>query len=246
MYQYEVLGRISEVAGKYMPHRDDNVLIDVDGEEFVLFIVKTAKRRGRLRPCAVPLNKEYDPWTTEIYDYIQGEEEYPFSLHENVETSKTYAMKHSRRMFKGLYWPMIDYTRQSIRPYTEDLVIARRYGDDGFEEYLVSFPDGMRSWTKDKDFIKFSVKVEERWKRATNHVIRKRRTITLFNDYLFDSFDMSTVGGWTSTNVEQGIPQALKHYLHMDLRESKAALPQLEKQARRYAKKLLVPYSLFV
>ena len=45
-YQYETLGRISEVAGKYMPHRDDHILIEVEGGEFVMFIVKTAKRKG--------------------------------------------------------------------------------------------------------------------------------------------------------------------------------------------------------
>jgi len=245
MYQYQTLGRISEVAGKYMPHKDDSILINVDNEEFVLFIVKTAKRRGRLRPCALPLNTEYDPWTAEIYDYIQGEENYPFKLHGNVETSKTYAMNHARKMFEGLMWPMIDYTSQSERPYTEDLVLSKRYGDHGFEEYLVSFSDGMRSWTKSKEIVKFSVKVEERWKRATSHVLRKRRTLTLANDYLFDGIDLAYIGGWTEHTQQQNMPPALKHYMFMDLRSSREALPQLEKQARRYARKLLISYNLF-
>lgn len=65
-YQYEILGRISEVAGKYMPHKEDHIIIDVEGEEFVMFVVKTAKRDAYLRPCARPLNPKYDPWSKEL------------------------------------------------------------------------------------------------------------------------------------------------------------------------------------
>lgn len=244
-YQYETLGRISEVAGKYMPHRDDHFFIEVEGEEFVLFIVKTAKRRGRLRPCARPLNIKYDPWAKEVLDYIQGEDEYPFMLHENLATSKTYAMNFARKVFDGLWWPMIDYSRTSKREYTEDLVKTTRYNDKGYEEKLVIFPDGMRSWTSDSELVNFSVKVEERWKPCTSHIIRKRATLTAVNDYLLSGIDVSYLGGWTLSSQHDGTPSALKHYMFMDLKESKDALPQLEKQARRYAKKLLVDYSLF-
>jgi len=244
-YQYETVGRISEVAGKYMPTRDDHVIIDVEGEEFVLFIVKTAKRRGRLRPCARPLNTRYDPWAKEVMEYMESEDEHPFLLHPNVKTSKTYAMSAAKKMFNGLMWPMIDYTKTSERGYTEDMVKTNRYGDDGYEEFLVVFPDGMRSWTKSKDVVKFSVKVEERWKPCTSHVIRKRATLTLANDYLFDGFSLAYIGGWTLSSQQDGTPQALKHYMFMDLRESNVAMPQLEKQARRYAKLLLVDYDVF-
>jgi len=47
------------------------------------------------------------------------------------------------------------------------------------------------------------------------------------------------------SSQQEGTPLALKHYMHMDLRESGEALPQLEKQARRYAKLLLVDYDVF-
>jgi len=126
------------------------------------------------------------------------------------------------------------------------MVKATRYNDKGYEERLVVFPDNMRSWTSDPDVVSFSVKVEERWKPCTSHVIRKRATLTLANDYMFDGFSLAYIGGWTLSSQQEGTPQALKHYMHMDLKESKVALPQLEKQARRYAKLLLQPYSLFV
>jgi len=246
MYQYEVLGRISEVAGKYMPHRDDHVFWEVDGEEFVVFIVKTAKRKGLLRPCGRPLKAEYDPWAKEVLDYIESGDEYPFSLHENRATSKTYAMNEAKKVFKGMYWPMSDYTRSIKRPYTKDMVKTQRWGDDGYEEYLVFFPDGERSWTKDLEYAGISEKVEPRWKPVTSHVLRKIALQALMNDYGFDNVDGAYFGGWTISGQRVGVSAAMgKHYMHMDLRESRTALPQLEKIFRRYAKKLLVPYSIF-
>ena len=247
MYQYEVLGRISEVAGKYMPHRDDHIFMDVEGEEFVMFVVKTAKRKGMLRPCARPLDPKYDPWAKEVVEYIESSEEYPFALHENVSTSKTYAMNRAKQVFKGLYWPMSDYTRSFQRPYTEDMVKHQRWGDDGYEEYLVFFPDGERSWTKDKEYASVSEKVEPRWKPVTSHVLRKISLQTLVNDYGFDNVDGAYYGGWTISGQRIGVSVAMgKHYMYMDLRESRAALPQLKKIVYRYGKKLLVPYDVLM
>jgi len=247
MYQYETLGRISEVAGKYMPSRDDHIIIEVEGEEFVMFIVKTAKRKGMLRPCARPLNLEYDPWAKKVLDYIESGGVYPFSLHENVATSKTYAMNEAKQAFKGMYWPMSDYTRSIKRSYTKDMVKTQRWGDDGYEEYLVFFPDGERSWTKDLEYASVGEKVDPRWKPVTSHVLRKISLQTVMNDYGFDQVDGAYFGGWTISGQRIGVSQAMgKHYMYMDLRESRVALPQLEKQARRYAKKLLVKYVTFL
>lgn len=247
MYQYEILGRISEVAGKYMPHRDDHVFLDVEGEEFVMFVVKTAKREAYLRPCARPLNIKYDPWAKQVLDYIESSDGYPFSLHRNVETSKTYAMNKARKVFDGLYWPMSDYTRAIPRPYTKDMVKAKRWGDDGYEEYLVIFSDGKRTWTKDKEIAHIHVKVEPHWRPVTSHVLRKISQNTLMYGYGLDDVDCAFFGGWTVSGSRTGVSQSMsKHYMHMDLKESTWALPQLEILARRYAKKLLVPYVTFL
>ena len=145
-----------------------------------------------------------------------------------------------------MYWPMIDYTRSTTRPYTEDMVKSTRYNKKGYEEKLVIYEDGMRSWTTDPEVVTFYVKVDERWRQVTSHVLRKRATLTLVNDYLFDGIDCGIVGGWTLSSQHDGTPQALKHYLHMDLRESRTAIPQLQKQAGRCASKLLVDYSNFL
>ena len=247
-YQYQTLGRISEVAGKYMPHRDDHVLLEEEGEEFVMFIVKTAKRKGRMRPCARPLDTKYDPWAKEVLDYIESEDEYPFKLAENVDTSKTYAMNAAKGMFDGLWWPMIDYTMSSEREYTEDMVVpkATRYNDKGYEERLVVFPDGMRGWTKYPDHITFGMKVEERWNPCTSHVIRKRGIMTLMNDYDLDGTGIAYIAGWTLGSQQDGTPPMLKTYMHMDLSVSQEAIPNLKRQAKRYMKKLLIDRSVFI
>ena len=248
-YQYEVLGRISEVAGKYMPHRDDHTFIDVEGEEFVMFITKTAKRKGRMRPCARPLNTKYDPWAKEVLNYIESGEEHPFRLHENDATSKTYAMNAANDMFKDMWWPMIDYTRSSERPYTEDMVVpeATRWDKFGFKQRLVVFPDGSpdRGWTRYPDVVTFGMKVEERWNPCTSHVIRKRGIMTLMNDYDFRGTSIAYFAGWTLGSQQDGTPPMLKTYMHMDLSVSKEAIPNLERQAKSYMKKLLIDYSLF-
>ena len=244
-YQYEILGRISEVAGKYMPRNDDHRVMEHEGEEFVMFIVKTAKRDAYLRPCARPLDTKFDPWAKEIMEYIESEDEYPFKLHENINTSKTYAMTEAPKIFKGMYWPMSDYTRAVPREYTPDMVKTTRWGNSGYEESLVIFPDGERSWTRDDKVAYVTVKIEPRWKRVTSHVLRKISQNTLMYTYGLDDVDCAHFGGWTVSGRQTGVSQSMsKHYMHMDLRESEWALPQLEVLFRRYAEKLLVPYEL--
>ena len=230
-----------------MPHVEDHVFMDIEGEEFVLFIVKTAKRKAYLRPCPRPLNRKYDPWAKDLVEYLESFDDHPFSLHENPATSKTYAMNRAKKVFKGLYFPYSEYTKQVKREYTPDMVKHKRWGDDGYEEYLVFFPDGERTWTKDEGYASISEKVDPRWKPMTSHGIRKIGAQTLINDYGFEPIDAAYMGGWTVTGQQTGVSAALgKFYLHMDLRESRVALPQLEKLSRRFAKKLLVPYETFL
>jgi len=106
-----IAGRISEVCGRYAPHGVNAILTDFDGEEAVLFVVKTAKRRGRLRGVAVPLNVEYEPWAYEVYDYfVSAGETYPFKFADKWSTSIRYMQWEAEKAFEGLEWPMVGYT----------------------------------------------------------------------------------------------------------------------------------------
>lgn len=243
-YMKKTLGRVSEVAGKYTPNRDD-VFYDVDdrsGEEYVLFAVKTAKRRGRLRPVCRPTSTKYDEWSKEIAEYFSSHEsQHPWLLHENPETSKKYAMDYASEMLEGLQWNMADYTKSVEIPYTQEQVLHERLGDHGYPEWLIDLGEGDRAWTRYKDYVKQNIKVEQRWKPATSHVLRKRESITLDMDYGFDPIDLAYIGGWTEHSQQANVPAALRHYLFLDLQSAKDTLPILKRQGMRYFRKLLVP-----
>lgn len=258
-YQYLICGRISEMCGPYAPRGNSFEKLSFDvpifvprtfGEEevtvveptqvpAVMFIAKTAKRKGRLRPCAVPLDPTYEPWAREIMEYMQEfGNDHPFMFHEKHEHSIRYAQWAAQKAFGGFMWPMVEYTRSEERPYTQDMVLDKRYGDTGFDEYLVEFPDGKRHWTYDKEVVMEPEKVLSRWKPFRSHCLRKRRIVTLTMDYEFDGIDAAYFGGWTESGRDKTIPVALKHYLHMDLGSAAESMTLLKKMSKRYFYKL--------
>jgi len=238
MFQLITCARISEVCGKYAPTRNSFLETEFNEERAVMFIVKTAKRKGRLRSCAVPLNPNYEPWTKPLLDYFKDcKEEHPFKFHENPAHSVRYAQWEAEKTFAEMMWPMVQYTKTVNIPYTQDMVIGKRQGDTGYDQYLVEM-DGKRYWTYNSELVKENVKVLERWKPMRSHALRKRRTLTLTLDYGFDGFDLAYYGGWTETGRDSDIPSAVKSYLHMDLSSAAEVMVVLKKQANRYFHKL--------
>jgi len=238
MFQLICCARISEVCGKYAPKGTDFIETDFNGEPAVMFIVKTAKRKGRLRPCAVPLNPDYEPWAQPLLDYFKkAGDDYPFMFNPDPAHSVRYAQWKAQQTFTEMMWPMVQYTKTVEIPYTQDMVIGGRQGDTGYDQYLVDM-GGKRYWTYNSEFVKENVKVLERWKPMRSHALRKRRTMTLTLDYGFDGFDLAYFGGWTETGRDSNIPSAVKSYLHMDLSEAAEVTVVLKKQANRYFHKL--------
>lgn len=263
MYQLLICGRISEVCGKYAPTGKDCVEMEfevpifkekiLDGKKYtiveptkipaVMFIVKTAKRGGRLRPSTVPLLPEYEPWAKPVLEYFKkAADDYPFMFHEDYRNSVRYAQWEAESAFQGFEWPMVEYTRAFDVPYKPEMVLTKRYGDTGYEEYLVELEDGSRYWTYDKEYVNQPEKVLSRWKPFRSHCLRKRREISLTLDYGFDGIDSAYFGGWTESGKDKSIPVALKHYLYMDLKSAKESLILLRKMAERYFHKLCKPY----
>ena len=70
MFEYLAAARASEVSGKwaYLAERTD--INEYEGEEVVVFQVQTAKRGGKLRPVALPLDPKYEPWARPLYMYM--------------------------------------------------------------------------------------------------------------------------------------------------------------------------------
>lgn len=253
MYQYLTAGRISEVCGRYAPRGVDAFEVEFVFEEeaypAVLFVVKTAKRRGKLRPCAIPLDAQYEPWTKPLLEYFrEAGEAYPFRFHRNWETSKTYGMKRATKALKGLEWPMIEYTKSEVKPVREEEILDVKLNDKNQEVYLLEQTDGTRKWfTKaDNGFIKVGVKIPNRWKHATSHIFRKRRTITLKLRHKFDGFGLSAYGGWTEKSQVDALPGALKYYLHLDIQDAREAIGLLMDIADLYFPKLLIPHDKVV
>ena len=249
-FQLLAAGRISEVAGKYAPKGVDayDVSFDVNSEEVpaVMFVLRTAKRKGKLRACALPLDSKYEPWAQELYTYF---EEYggklPFQFDPNIESSKSYAMNFAKHVFKGFEWPMIEYTNSVDIDYSENQILANRINDKNEEVWLVEIDDDNAEWLKkNRDgTFKGTVKIPKRWKQFTSHALRKRRTITLKTFYKFDGFDLAAYGGWTEKSQVDALPGAMKHYLEIDIQSSPDAFYILKDDlASTYFPKLLKPY----
>lgn len=244
MFQLLMAARISEVCGPYLVRTEDMFEIKIKGEPAALFAVRTAKRKGKPRPSTIPLNPEYEPWAPELVEYFRKCDcEHPFMFHENVEaTSKRYLMWVAKEAFKGMMWPMAEYTRKVDVPYEPRQIIKETYDDLMYPEYIVELNDGKRYKTRDKNIVQVPEKIFGRWKPVTSHVMRKRRTRTLFDDYFFDGYDLAAYGGWTEKSQVEATPGALKFYLETGIESAKENLGLLRKMAARYFGKLLIPF----
>ena len=73
-------------------------------EQVVVFTVHTAKRGGKKRNVALPLDPKYEPWTEPLYDYFQefgNDSVFPFTRQK--------ACSYARRIFGKLSYPIDDY-----------------------------------------------------------------------------------------------------------------------------------------
>lgn len=240
-FQYLIAGRISEVCGQYSPKGDDAIVTDFDGETAILFIVKTAKRGGRLRPVAIPLRYDYEPWTDEVRQYFHNHRgEFPFRFADKWATSIRYMQWEAEKAFKDLEWPMVAYSKSAELELEPQQVLGEGINQKNQEVYKVLLPDGEVIWLPKigENRVRTTKKIKSRWKDMTSHVLRKRRTITLMLDYDFDHIDLSLYGGWTIAQSSEGVPQALKNYLYVEPQSSQEPAKLLKKLAGRYFHKL--------
>jgi len=240
-YQYLIAGRISEVCGKYSPMGDDVTTTDFDGETAIMFTVKTAKRKGRLRPVALPLRVDYEPWADEVRKYFASHREtYPFKFAEKWSTSVRYMQWKAEEAFKDLEWPMEEYSKSIEIKLEPKQILDEGVNQRNQEVYKVLFVDGETRWLPKigENKVRISEKIEPRWRNITSHVMRKRRAMTLLYDYEFDGVDLGIYGGWTLSSQAEEMPPALKSYLYLDPSSTRESVKLLKKMANRYFKKL--------
>jgi len=121
MYQFLIGGSVSEICGKYKPKGTDatqkKVKINDKTVPAVFFKIKTVRRKGKLRICAIPLDKEYEPWSKDIFNWFKKHgENYPFVLFEksidSINNDK-YLMKKTNELFKSYKQPTKEYLRNA-------------------------------------------------------------------------------------------------------------------------------------
>ena len=264
-YQLLICGRISEVCGPYAPVGTDayetsfNVEMQktavFDGRRVtilddavvpaVMFVVKTAKRKGKLRANALPLDSKYEPWAKpllEVFEDAGGS--HPFMFDERLKNSVRYAQWVAARAFDGLEWPMKEYSKAIEVEVDPDRIIRESVNQKNQEVYLVELDDGLRKWyTKIREnVVRDHVPVGERWKPFRSHGLRKRRNITNKYFYLLDGFQRSAYGGWTEKSRVESMPDAESHYSHLDIQQMAANEVMLNQMASMYFPKLLRPY----
>ena len=170
-------GRISEAVSEAYPSdvgttprgplgRSLDIQEHMD-EEAALFSVNTAKRDGLKRICALPLNKEYEPWAKELVDYFQT-----FDYNDPVFPFKRqHVGRHSKDCWKDLYYKI--------------------------ESYNVIEVDSLGNVIMDDDGKRIRRKVDVHFRTVNLHAGRHIRASDLVVYYGFVGADLSAFAGWT-------------------------------------------------
>jgi len=264
MYQYIIAGRVSEMCGEYAPRGTDLFEVEFEvkkpykieleeGEVWgqkvekvpaVLFVVKTAKRHGKIRPCAVPLDPVYEPWAEPLLKYFKAAgDDYPFMFAPTFKSSTTYAQRVGKKAFEGLYWPMKEYTKGDLQPIGSFEILDEGINEKNREICKIEL-NGEEVWVQKvkEEYLRIPVEISRRWNKATPHILRKRRNQTLKWFYKMNIFERSAYCGWTEKTVVESAPEAEKHYDELDLSEFEENFYMLHEMATLYFHKLLKPY----
>lgn len=115
-YLYLIAGRISELVGKYSPKGTDPQLKRINGNEVVIFPVRTARRKGGWRPVVLPYSKEFEEWTEPVYEWFKNfGAQNPFDLSKFSKAKKIHFKRYfqwkAEEVFKGHQWRRESYRR---------------------------------------------------------------------------------------------------------------------------------------
>lgn len=104
-FQYITGARVSEVCGKYAITPNDITITNYNQQEIVLFNVKTAKRNGKIRILALPLDKKYEPFTQDLVEYFERKKNNKKIFNFTPRTLQNYGKK----IFKKLHYQIEAY-----------------------------------------------------------------------------------------------------------------------------------------
>jgi len=118
MAEYLFCARISEIIGRKCPSDKSTTARGITGRDITqavfkrgkkkydaaVFKVRTSKRQGTVRKIALPLEKEYEPFTEQLYNYARQ-----FGKDHIFPFTRQKAFEYSREIFEGLTYPIENY-----------------------------------------------------------------------------------------------------------------------------------------
>jgi len=118
MAEYLFCARISEIVGRKcfsdvtteargITGKDAKQIVFKQGKEkhdAVVFTIRTAKRGGKERKIALPLEKTFEPFTESLFNYVRQ-----FGRDHAFPFTRQKAFTYSREIFKGLKYPIERY-----------------------------------------------------------------------------------------------------------------------------------------
>ena len=116
--EYLFCARISEIIGRKCPsdvtttareltgNDAKQTVVRVGSEKYdaVIFTVRTAKRYGKERKIALPLDKRYEPFTEGLFNYVSQ-----FSSNHVFPFTRQKAWKYAEEIFGNLRYPIESY-----------------------------------------------------------------------------------------------------------------------------------------
>jgi len=126
-YQFLIGGTISEVCGKCQPLGSDaftdNFEINTETFPAVFFKIKSARRGGKFRICALPLEEKYEPWSRPVFDWFQKHRDknpFVFSKTNTPRANEAQFRKKRKELFKVDVARPKDYIRNARKRDLED------------------------------------------------------------------------------------------------------------------------------
>lgn len=225
-YLYLTAGRVSEMAGYYSPKGTDATRIGINMTNAVLFLVKTARQKGRRRPVVIPLL--YEPWADTLGKW--------FEVHGDTPPFGGLTMRSFQReaaeLFEGLMWPVGEYQKSIYVNIDQLKIIHERQRETGGMEYLIEYPNEERRWVNDPKVPIDTITEEPHWRPFTLESLRQLRIWELKFIY---SFSEIQVGVYTGTLGSDGdsIPKGFIE------RDDHRSIEEFRDEAKIYYNQLL-------
>jgi len=199
-YMFLIAGRVSEVCGKYSPLGKHAFRCEIEGEEAVLFAVKTARKtKNPYRAAAFPL--EGHPWAQEVLEYFERTpNEHPFVFGDqrpiNYKSNVRYLQWETEKRFSDLEWPVAKYwvTRERTSEDNEEMGIIFELANRG--QISVEYSPSPTE----------SVSYDEHIRPFTSMCLRYMRAFDLLMNFQFNPIELSIFGGWKTSTLSVEAP----------------------------------------